>query len=151
MPATIRPLAGLFALLALAGCTMDVQPATGQPSTVVMRMPGTIEPSTRAPAIPLASQPAGEFPPPSGRYRVTATPLNSKGGRCGNTLDRNPWTVDGMNVRFGAFRGTIQPNGALRMQANKDFIQGRFFGAHFTGRFWRPSPLCSYALSVEPE
>ncbi len=53
-------------------------------------------------------------------------------------------------MSFGAYRGTIQPDGSLHMQAGPTYVYGQFVGSHFDGRFWRPPPGCTYDLSLDP-
>jgi hypothetical protein len=58
------------------------------------------------------------------------------------------FNVSGNQVSFGVFRGTVQPDGGLRMQVGHFFIIGEFRGRHFQGRLWQPQPSCTYALSL---
>ncbi len=73
-----------------------------------------------------------------------------RGGNCGDPLRVTNFTVSGNTVSFGPFNGTIQPGGAIRMQAGPRYVYGQFIGTHFEGRFWQPQPACTYSLSLEP-
>jgi hypothetical protein len=77
--------------------------------------------------------------------------MNNPGALCANTIKITQWFVSGPNVSFGAFKGTIQPDGSLSMQAGITYISGRFVGSRFDGRVWRGlAEGCQYMISVEP-
>ncbi len=82
----------------------------------------------------------------AGRGRNTADP----GGMCASNIRITNFVVNGDQVSFGAFRGSIQDNGTLDMQAGDAYVYGQFTGAHFDGRFWTPPPSCTYAISLDP-
>lgn len=88
--------------------------------------------------------------PASGMYRGEAVALNDPGGYCSTRMAVTNWTVSGNEVSFGAFRGTIQPDGALAMQAGPRYVQGRYTGSHFVGRYTTPQPSCEYQITVDP-
>jgi len=89
--------------------------------------------------------------PRTGQYAGTGTVISNPGGRCASTITITRWFVSGRNVRFGAFRGTIQPDGSLAMQAGMFHISGRFVGSRFEGRHWRGlAEGCQYLIAVEP-
>ena len=58
--------------------------------------------------------------------------------------------VNGNQVTFGSFRGTIRPDGSLRMEAGPSYVYGRFIGSRFSGRFWRPQPSCTFSITLAP-
>lgn len=78
------------------------------------------------------------------------TIMQDPGGRCTSRVPLTGWQVNGNQVTFGAFNGTIGSDGSLTMQSGPSYISGRFTGSHFQGRFYRPGPFCNYAMSLEP-
>ena len=56
--------------------------------------------------------------------------------------------MTGDRVRFLSFRGTIQPDGYLQMQAGESFLSGSFDGGRFIGSYWRPHPSCTYDMEL---
>jgi hypothetical protein len=88
--------------------------------------------------------------PRNGPYAGVGRVLTNPGGNCGDPIRVFNFAVDGNRVSFGSFRGTIQPDGSLQMQAGPRYVYGQFTGAHFEGHFWQPQPACTYALSLDP-
>jgi hypothetical protein len=96
--------------------------------------------------------PGGDSGPPrSGEYAGSGTATNDPLGECKSPIRIQYWFVSGSNVRFGAFQGTIQPDGSLAMQARQTYINGRFLGSRFDGRVWQGVGVgCQYLISVHP-
>jgi hypothetical protein len=117
---------------------------TTSPLTIPALPPG----SPGAPPLGVGSRPPGR--PLDGEYAGVATTLTNPGQKCRNTQRVEHWLVSGDQVRFRAFRGTIAPDGGLKMQAGDTYIIGTFHGSHFDGHLWRPQPSCTYALSLDP-
>jgi hypothetical protein len=135
-------LAGLtIVLIALAasGCTMTSS-GTG-PGTVTVRQPGSLPAPPSAPPPQAALPPNGTF---AGVAELSSSPSTSIG--CTREVQIRSFTVNGDRVRFQGFRGTIQPDGSLQMQAGGSFISGNFDGGRFVGSFWRPQPSCTYDM-----
>jgi hypothetical protein len=72
------------------------------------------------------------------------------GQLCADPLHVGNFNVEGSKVSFGAYSGTVAPNGSLQMQVGQTWVYGQFIGSHFEGRFWQPYPGCTYTLSLEP-
>ena len=117
-------------------------------------------PTMPAPA-PAAAVETGTAPPPgspasvtpaprSGPYAGTGLVMRNQGALCSQQIRVTNFIVRGNRVSFGAYRGTIQPDGSLHMQAGPTYVYGQFVGSHFDGRFWRPPPGCTYDLSLDP-
>jgi hypothetical protein len=113
------------------------------PMTIPPLPPGS--PGARPPGV--GSRPPGL--PVDGEYAGLATTLTNPGQKCSNTYPIEHWIVSGDQVRFRAFKGTIAPDGGLKMQVGTTYIIGTFHGSHFEGRQWRPQPSCTYALSLD--
>jgi hypothetical protein len=145
MRALFPPFLPVLACIAGAGCTYSYQPLGNAPGTLTVDTPGAL-PGIPGPA-PTNSPSA---PPVSGPYAGEAVALNDPGGMCSARMRVTNWTVSGNQVSFGSFGGTIQPDGTLLMQAGQNYIQGRFTGSHFQGRFTRPGLGCDYALTIDP-
>ena len=88
--------------------------------------------------------------PQSGHYAGTGFVMRNQGTLCAQQIRVTNFVVNGNRVSFGAYRGTIQPDGSLHMQAGPTYVYGQFVGSHFDGRFWRPPPGCTYDLSLDP-
>lgn len=137
----------------LTACSYQTQKQSGQPGTLIITAPGSLPTVVSGPATPaqaVSGAPPVEpvLPPASGRYTGVAEIVSNTRNRCRQTLEIDRWMVSGDRVTFGAFRGTIAPDGSLSMQAGHAFIKGGFDGSRFTGRYWRPGPSCLYSLSV---
>ena len=158
----------LFLAAALGGCNT---PSPIAPPTVFLDVPGgDVQLTNRAPSAPMQSAPLTEpplnldgisaplqlpsapgGPPRNGRYAGLGNVTQDYGGLCENPIKITEWFVSGSEVSFGAFRGTIQSDGSLAMEARSTYISGRFNGSHFQGRVWRGlGEGCQYAISVDP-
>ena len=119
---------------------------------------------TPSPAMPggLVAPPPGlanSLPPPAqsvnrnGTYSGTAVPLDTGGGICMSNQQVGNFRVRGNTVRYGGFRGRIQPDGGLQMVYGQNWIIGQFEGATFhgqldlNGRFNEQG--CTYMLSLQ--
>ncbi len=123
--------------LAASGCTATTD---GASSAITIHMPGRIPPTAAIP--PRPSLPSG--PPPSGRFSGTGTLANSAGSGCRRQIPMAGMVVTGTRVRYQGFRGTIQPDGFVRMQAGDRHLYGFFDSTQFTGHLWQPHPECTY-------
>ena len=144
-------LAGGLAALLAGGCT--VRTDLDGSSTVTLRPPFGLPPVAGLPPPELAGNagadalvPAPRNGPYAGVMRATFNPL----GRCANPLRLSGFVVDGNEVRFGLYHGTIEPDGRLKMQFRDTWVYGQFIGAHFEGGYWAPYPACTYAISLDP-
>jgi hypothetical protein len=150
-----------------AGCTYHDQ--IGHQGSFTFEMPGMAPPGMGAPGSPAPTQPvAGGMigpppglagvsevvkpgsPPPSGAYAGIARNILDPSGLCADPLHIHGFMVNGNQVTFAQWSGTIQPSGGLTMQWRDAWIYGQFLGSHFEGRFWQPQPACTYAVSLEP-
>ncbi len=86
--------------------------------------------------------------PQSGTYAGFASATANPGGLCSDRLRINRFFVNGNRVVFGAFRGTIQPDGKLQMQVGPSYIFGHFQGDRFDGQFYRAGPTCPYQITL---
>jgi len=94
---------------------------------------------------------AGGAAPQNGQYAGTGTAAHDPLGECKSPIQIQNWFVSGNNVRFGAFQGTIGPDGSLAMQARQTYISGQFTGSHFQGRVWQGIGAgCHYLISLFP-
>lgn len=155
-----QPIAGLWALrmLALAvlpvlvGCSYTVSRSGPGALTFTPpgRLPGQTQGVASAPPPPGMERNAALTPalPPSGMYAGLAR-LDNHNGQCGDPLRVSQFFVRGNRVDFGAYKGTIRPDGSLKMQYGPSHVYGQFYGAHFEGRFWRPGPGCTYHLFLD--
>ncbi len=139
MSKTVPILAALA--LSLAACAYN-GPTMQAPG------PAAVETGT---APPPPGSPASVAPAPqSGHYAGTGFVMRNQGTLCAQQIRVTNFVVNGNRVSFGAYRGTIQPDGSLHMQAGPTYVYGQFVGSHFDGRFWRPPPGCTYDLSLDP-
>jgi hypothetical protein len=129
--------------IVVSGCTVTSNGMT--PNSVTIRTPGTL------PNIPTASTPGTPVPPPSGTFSGVAQLSSSPSSGCRRELAVRNFVVTGNNVRFQAFRGTIQPDGYLEMQAGNRFLYGTFNGGRFIGSLWQPHPNCTYSIALNHE
>ena len=114
--------------------------------------------ATSGDTIPLPPGTTAALPAPvdtvarSGWYTGTALPLQTYGGLCIRTLTVSDFHVQGNEVRFGRFRGTILPDNRLQMVSGQQWIVGQFDGATFHGHLNIPgaldTPGCSYMLTL---
>jgi hypothetical protein len=125
--------------LAGSGCTMTSNGMN--PGTVTIRQPGTLPPAAAPPPEAAPSPPA---PPLSGNFTGVGRLSRNHGSGCRLEIQIRNFVVTGDRVRFLSFRGTIQPDGYLQMQAGQSFISGSFDGGRFIGSYWRPHPSCTY-------
>jgi hypothetical protein len=157
----------VLACIVATGCSYMTQPLSGGPGTLALTAPGSTNPTTiiapngspagQQPVVPpsnpnstnpIAPAPVAYGLPPSGIYEGTGRNLTNPGGRCAASMNVRNFNVSGNQVSFGVFRGTVQPDGGLRMQVGHFFIIGEFRGGHFQGRLWQPQPSCTYTLSL---
>lgn len=134
-------LALVLGVIAASGCTMTSS-QTG-PGTVTVRQPGSLPapPPQQAAPIPPAPPLNGTF---AGVAQLSSAPSASIG--CTREVQIRSFTVNGDRVRFQGFRGTIQPDGSVQMQAGPSYITGNFDGGRFVGSLWRPQPSCTYDM-----
>lgn len=138
---------GIGVGLLLAGCTYS---GPTNP-TVTYNAPGTLPAVAGAPFPPPPGMEAPVSPTPqSGKYAGTGTTITNPGDVCSSQIRVGNFIVDGNRVSFGAYHGTILPDGSLHMQAGQTYVYGQFIGSHFDGRYWRPPPSCTYNLSLDP-
>jgi hypothetical protein len=125
----------LLLALAASGCTTTTD---GTTTTVAVRRPGTLPGVAQL----TPSTPGG--PPPSGTFNGTGRLSASAGSGCRPEVRMAGMTVTGSRVRYQGFRGTIQPDGFIQMQAGERFLYGAFDGDRFVGHLWQPKPACTY-------
>jgi hypothetical protein len=154
-PRALAPLLGL-----LGACTMQM--AGNRPETLTVDMPGSFPetyqldrgqkqgPETLAPPENLAVGEAAGGLPPSGAWAGIGHATSDPMGGCDDTIRVTGFNVNGNQVNFGPFSGTIQPNGGLRMQQGPRYVIGKFKGPRFEGQFWRAGLACNYAVVLQP-
>jgi hypothetical protein len=139
----------LLALLSLAAAGCSYKTTGNEPGTLTVNNPLRL-PASPAPARP-AEGAAAALPalPRSGTYAGFAFATANPGGLCSTRLRIDRFFVNGDRVVFGAFRGTIQPDGNLRMQVGPSYVFGRFQGDRFEGQFRRAGPNCPFRIELE--
>lgn len=146
--AALRALA-IAILPGLAACSYTVSGAG--PGTLTLSRPGNLPgQGSTAPPPPGMERDFALTPsfPPSGMYAGTGR-LDNHNGLCGDPLRVSRFFVRGDRVDFGSYRGTVQPDGSVKMQFGDSYVYGQFYGAHFEGRYWRPGPVCTYHLFLD--
>jgi len=149
---------GLHGLLVLALAALGMTACTVTRTVVG---PGEVRfqidnmlPSNTAPSPPALGNTAQAISPPpaprSGPYAGYGYDIVDPGGMCAGKIRITNLIVNGKQVTFGAYFGTIQPDGHLVMRAGGTYVVGDFVGAHFEGRYWQPGPACTYTMSLEP-
>lgn len=140
-----RALALAAAGLALAACTeVYTTPPGGGP--LELRAVYTNLPVVGTVPVPR--------PPPStayghdGVYAGSAQALDSAGARCPEFQRGADFRVAGREVTFGPFRGTIGPEGGLRMIYGQNTIVGHFEPGVFRGVITYQVPPCTYAMRL---
>ena len=144
LPTPLRVPALLLAILwGLSACTHTT--TGGVPGAVTFQRPGVLPQAPRPPS-PLAAAPVqGRY---AGEGRLTFNPgLRSA---CRETIPITGFAVAGAAVSFAGFRGPIDPEGAVTIQAGRRWLSGHFVGPNFEGRLWQPPPACTYAVSLAP-
>lgn len=121
-------------------------PAPVPPASAALGPPGDLLGSAGG---AIATPAAAAGPPPQGRYvgeaTVSANPLDLT---C-DSAPINDFEVRGNSVSLGGFRGHINSDGSVEMQAGPRYLFGRFIGSQFVGTI-NNSPGCSYRLSLHP-
>jgi hypothetical protein len=130
-------------LLCMAGAACTYTTNGSGPGTLVVRTPGTLPPVTSPPA----QQPAA--PPSSGTFQGIGQLNRDLASGCRAQIPIRNFVVTGNQVRYLGFRGTIQRDSFLQMQAGSGFIYGYFDGDRFVGHYWRPHPACTYDLTLD--
>ncbi|HTI81102.1 MAG TPA: hypothetical protein VL614_11700 [Acetobacteraceae bacterium] len=144
-------------LLSIAACSGPPEVLLDTPTGVTPIYTPTPQAAMPGGAI---APPPGMMPPPpvltgsrNGSYTGTAFPLETGGGLCISTLTVSGFHVNGNAVRFGGFRGRIDPNNGLQMIYGNRWIVGQFEGPTFhgqldvTGSFGAPG--CTYMLNLQ--
>jgi hypothetical protein len=132
-----------LAALALAACTQvyTIPPGGGPPELAALY--------TTLPVV--GTQPLPR-PAPSttyghdGMYAGTAQALDSAGAQCAAFRHASNFRVEGRAVTFGPFRGTIGPEGGLRMIYGQSTMVGHFEADAFRGVVSFHVPPCRYAM-----
>lgn len=149
------------ACLALCGCTVQ----TGLPGPNVMintpggglvplNAPGPVMPGgpvSPPPGLEPMSPAAAQTVSRDGIYAGSMEALSTAGGICANQVKVNGFKVHGNSVRFGDFRGTIDPDGGLQMVFRGNWIIGEFAGASFHGHVQGAGvgqPGCTFILTL---
>jgi hypothetical protein len=136
----------LFAVpLLMTACTYTE--TGGAPGRLTIDDPFALPGQPALQAVGDANVPASAFPQ-SGTYAGLATATGDPGGLCSSPLRIDRFFVEGDRVVFGAFRGRIQADGALKMQVGPSYIFGRFQGNRFDGQFYRAGPTCPYRIAL---
>ena len=139
----------IAAALGMAGCTASNE----EPGVVRFSLNNSLPDNAAPPPAGLAGEAEAIRVPPAprdGAYAGFGYNIVDPGGMCAGKIRIYNFHVNGNQVTFGAYRGTIQPDGHLRMQAGGTYIYGQFVGSHFEGRYWQPGPACTYTMSLEP-
>ena len=140
-----------WAALPVTACTSTR--TVVEPGEVLFQIRNPV-PSNAAPPPPALGNTAQAISPPptprSGHYAGYGYDIVGPGGMCAGKIRIYNFIVNGNQITFGAYSGTIRSNGHLEIQGGDTYIVGDFVGAHFEGRYWQPVPACTYTLSLEP-
>jgi hypothetical protein len=146
------PIAALCVALTACSATFTQQPGGGYAETqTVLQTPGGLYPiyngPTAAPPPPgLAAPPPGGGPL-DGTYDGEASLTGGFGTECAFHFAMTNLHVTHGHVRFSSFRGTIGPDGGVRMaDGSQNWITGHFSPGQFEGFY--TNRYCSYALSL---
>ena len=144
-------LAPVAAVLLAGGCT--VTRTEEAPGVVRFSIDNSLPNNAAPPPAGLVGNAEAISPPPaprSGKYAGYGYNIVDPGGMCAGKIRIYNFIVNGNQVTFGAYRGTIQPDGHLEMRGGPTRIYGQFVGSHFEGHYWQPGPACTYTMSLEP-
>jgi hypothetical protein len=148
-PRSVAAILAVILPLAVAGCQQA--PGTSLPSPPpaadAIPPPGNLEPPNLGAPGPSPVAPAPGW---DGAYAGEGLLTFDPGGQI-NCPNRMP--VYGMNVadgrvHFGDFRGTIRPDGTVRMPFGQSYVSGRFADGRFMGNLYQPFPGCRYDLRL---
>ncbi len=152
MRASRRRIVPPLVALCLAGCQYTGSPSGQGSTTSTLLNPFAIPPPppgvTGLPPPGVGSAPTPR--PTNGQYAGVANALNNPGAACDHSVRITDWAVRDGQVSWAGFHGTVARDGGLRMQFGDAYVIGTYTGSHFSGRFWRPQPNCTYVLSVDP-
>ena len=118
--------AALGGLLLLAACAPATVPAPVPPASGVLAANGAWE----------------------GRYQGLMRLTGSSDLGCEKQVAVSDFYVTADRTSFGAFFGTIRPNGDTIMEADGPFIEGRFSAGRFTGVMRRRADGCVYDIAA---
>lgn len=138
--------AALGGCLAASGCGRAASPARAGdvPPPADMAAP----PGPEAALPPAASAaPAAARPGHDGTYSGSGQLAHAAGTGCAGRIEAPALRVSGGQVGFGAFAGTLQPDGGVQLAAGREVLLGHFEGPHFAGRWIGPS--CTYLLALD--
>jgi len=103
-----------------------------------------------AATVPVPVPPAGGVLPANGawegRYQGVMRLAGGAGTGCEQQIAVSDFYVTANRTSFGAFFGTIRPNGDTIMEADGPIIEGRFSAGKFTGVVRRRADGCGYDI-----
>ncbi|HST74626.1 MAG TPA: hypothetical protein VLJ20_04575 [Acetobacteraceae bacterium] len=142
----LRSAAAILAVilpLAMVGCQQ--MPVSPPPAADAIPPPGNLEPPNMAAPPRPALRPGWD-----GAYAGEGLLTFDPGGQisCPSRMPVHGMTVAGGHVRFGDFRGTVGPDGTVRMPFGQSYVSGRFADGRFMGNLFQPFPGCRYDLRL---
>jgi hypothetical protein len=156
----VAALAALAVVVAGCSATFTQQPGGGYALTQsVLQTPGGLYPIYTPQPPPLSAPPAsfggpgGGLPNPSGgsldgTYDGEASLTGGFGSACAVRFAMTNLHVNRGHVRFASFRGTIGPDGGVRMaDGTANWITGHFVNGQFEGFY--TNRYCSYSLLLD--
>jgi hypothetical protein len=144
-PRSVAAILAVILPLAATGCQQV--PVSPRPAADAVPPPGNLEPPNPGAAGP---PPVAQAPGWDGAYAGEGLLTSDPGGQinCPNRMPVHGMTVENGRVRFGDFRGTIQPDGTVRMPFGQSSVSGRFADGRFMGNLYQPFPGCRYDLEL---
>jgi len=105
-----------------------------------------------AASVPAPVPPAGGLAAANGawegRYEGLARRIEGTGSGCQGQFGISDFHVTANRVSYGAFFGTIRPNGDAILESEGPIIDGRFNVGMFTGTIRRRADGCDYDIAV---
>jgi len=144
-PRSVAAILAVILPLAAAGCQQV--PVSPRPAADAVPPPGSLEPPVLNAPRP---QTPTQVPGWDGSYAGEGLLTSDPGGQidCPNRMPVYGMNVADGRVHFGDFRGTIRPDGTVRMPFGQSSVSGRFADGRFMGNLYQPFPGCRYELRL---
>jgi hypothetical protein len=148
-PRSVAATLAVILPLAAAGCQQA--PGTSllspPPAADAIPPPGNLDPPSIGTPRPSPGAPAPGW---DGAYAGEGLLTFDPGGQisCPNRMPVYGMNVADGRVHFGDFRGTIRPDGTVRISFGRSYVSGRFADGRFMGNLYQPFPGCRYDLRL---
>jgi hypothetical protein len=153
-PRSVVAILAVILPVMMAGCQQapGTSPLSPRPVADAVPPPGNLEPPNLGAQGPPMAAPPRSAPRPGwdGAYAGEGLLTSDPGGQitCPDRMPVHGMNVAGGRVRFGDFRGTIRPDGTVRMPFGRSYVSGRFADGRFMGNLYQPFPGCRYDLRL---